>query len=97
MGQLRKGVGLVSLNRLSCWHSQSDLPFSLVHCVQHACVVEEEEPRSSSVNLIVAMDVARSLATVLFASHWPFGQCSCSQSLEELQCVAMHHAAAVLV
>ena len=74
MGQLRKGVGLVSLNRLSCWHSQSDLPFSLVHCVQHACVVEKEEPRSSSVNLIVAMDVAKSIATVLFAKSlaiWP--------------------------
>ena len=36
-------MGLVSLNHLSCWHSQSGLPFSLVHCVQHACVVEEEE------------------------------------------------------
>ena len=89
MGQLRKGVGLVSLNRLSFWHSQSDLPFSLVHCVQHACVVEEEEPRSSSVNLIVAMDVARSLASVLFAKSLAIGQCNASAHSPWKSCNAL--------
>ena len=69
------------------------------------CISVKEEPRSSSMNLIVAMDVAMSSdefsGNVLLAS-WlgalALGQCFCSLSCES-SCndIAMHHVAAVLV
>ena len=37
------------------------------------CIVVKEEPRSSSVNLIVAMDVAMSSELLAALFCWPFG------------------------
>ena len=61
-GSAWKGVGLVLLNRFSFWHPQSSLSLEceLSVVVSNMCIVVKEEPRSSSVNLIVAMDVAMS-------------------------------------
>ena len=63
-------MGLVLLNRFSFWHPQSSLSLEceLSVVVSNMCIVVKEEPRSSSVNLIVAMDVAMSseLLAVLF-------------------------------
>ena len=91
-------MGLVLLNRF-----QFLAPSSLVLCrelviVSNRCISVKEEPRSSSVNLIVAMDVAMSevvsdLPSSRWFLHW---LCQCSLSLEE-SCNAMHHVAAVLV
>ena len=55
-------MGLVLLNRFSFWHPQSSLSLEceLSVVVSNMCIVVKEEPRSSSVNLIVAMDVAMS-------------------------------------
>ena len=95
MGHLGKGVGLVLLNRF-----QFLAPSSLVLCrelviVSNRCISVKEEPRSSSVNLIVAMDVAMS-ELVSDLPSVRIGSANAHCPLEE-SCNAMHHVAAVLV
>ena len=64
--------------------------------MSNRCISVKEEPRSSSVNLIVAMDVAMSDTGSDLPSAFCIGSANAHCPLEE-SCNAMHHVAAVLV